>query len=553
MSRARWLLPALCLALAAAARGDERLLRASDYPSGGAGLLDVFRGRTPTPAAEARARALLRQCGSEEFADREKASADLVALGPQARPLLRAALADADPEVARRAADALVALTRPDDPACLEAAARLLGHRRPDGAAAVLLAYLPYAEEPALADEIAAALARAGVRGGRPDPDLVRALGDRRPLVRAVAAEALTRGGAEGQRDAVRKLLADPDPAVRERVALTLLDAQDREAVPALIRLAGELPRSRRDSVEGALYALAGDKAPPAVPGDEAEDRRQRRAGWEEWWRANGTEVRLPKVEPGRRLLGHTVLTVVGLGRGPGRAAIGRVIDVDAAGQVRWEVGGLRYPVDAQVLGPDRVLVVEYTDRTVSERTLGGETLWARTLDSYALSARRLPSGRTFIVTRSQVLETDREGRDEELVARPGDIAGAVRLPNRRVVVVTTDGQCVFYDAGREARSFALSGGTVQATGFSFEVLPNGNVLVPHYPWDKVVEYDPEGRAVWEASVRSPGSAQRLPNGNTLVTSRFVGRAGSVLEVDREGQAVQEYRQDGRVLKAQRR
>src|SRR5437660_1152082 len=133
MSRLRWLLPALCLALAAAARGgdedvadDERLLRASEYPSDGAGLLDVFRGRTPTPAAGARARALLRQCGSEEFAEREKASAGLAALGPQARPLLRAALADADPEVARRAADVLGALTRPDDPACLEAAARLL-------------------------------------------------------------------------------------------------------------------------------------------------------------------------------------------------------------------------------------------------------------------------------------------------------------------------------------------------------------------------------------------------------------------------------------------
>ncbi len=243
MSRARWLLPALCLALAAAARAgdedvadDERLLRACDYPAGGAGLPDVFRNRTPSPAVVARARALLRQCGSEEFAAREKGSAGLVALGPQARPLLREALADPDPEVARRAEGALEALTRPDDPACLEAAARLLGRRRPEGAVAVLLAYLPYAEEATLADEIAAALSRAGVRDGRPDPALVRALADRHPLVRAVAADALTRGGVGGQRDAVRELLADPDPAVRERVALALLDAQDKEAVPALVR-----------------------------------------------------------------------------------------------------------------------------------------------------------------------------------------------------------------------------------------------------------------------------------------------------------------------------
>ena len=80
-------------------------------------------------------------------------------------------------------------------------------------------------------------------------------------------------------------------------------------------------PRSRRDQVDGALYALAGDKAPPAVPGDDEEDRRQRRAGWEEWWRANGAEVRLPI--RARRRMDFVVTRISLLGYSPVRPSAG--------------------------------------------------------------------------------------------------------------------------------------------------------------------------------------------------------------------------------------
>src|SRR5262249_29823188 len=74
------------------------------------------------------------------------------------------------------------------------AAARLLAARRPAGAAEALLGYLPFAEEDAAGD-IEAALAAVGVPDGRPDPALLRALGDPSPARRAAAAEILCRHG----------------------------------------------------------------------------------------------------------------------------------------------------------------------------------------------------------------------------------------------------------------------------------------------------------------------------------------------------------------------
>jgi hypothetical protein len=54
------------------------------------------------------------------------------------------------------------------------------------------------------------------------------------------------------------------------------------------------------------------------------------------------------------------------------------------------------------------------------------------------------------------------------------------------------------------------------------DILPNGNVLIAQQaPMNKVVEYDPEGKIVWECdAVMNPIAAARSPNGNTLIVSQ---------------------------------
>ena len=86
--------------------------------------------------------------------------------------------------------------------------------------------------------------------------------------------------------------------------------------------------------------------------------------------------------------------------------------------------------------------------------------------------------------------------------------------------------------------------------GIDIEVLPNGRVLVPQFSNNRVVEFDPEGKIVWEAAVPNPSSVMRLPNGNTLVGSMIMQRA---VELDRSCKEVWDYRADGRLLRVRRR
>ena len=82
------------------------------------------------------------------------------------------------------------------------------------------------------------------------------------------------------------------------------------------------------------------------------------------------------------------------------------------------------------------------------------------------------------------------------------------------------------------------------------DLLPNGNVLVPDYIQNKVREYDPKGKVVWEADVQRPTSAMRLANGHTLVTL-MLGK--HVIELDKDGKEVGKCETEGMVYKAYRR
>lgn len=61
-----------------------------------------------------------------------------------------------------------------------------------------------------------------------------------------------------------------------------------------------------------------------------------------------------------------------------------------------------------------------------------------------------------------------------------------------------------------------------------------GTLLVAHMDMKKVAEYDSKGREVWSYAVESPWSAERLSNGNTLITTN----KRLVLEVNPKGTTV---------------
>lgn len=519
---------------------DERTLKAAGLGSDGPDLLEFFRKRTLTDAERANIQALVRQLGDNAFKVRERASSDLAARGITAVAFLRPAVKDPDLEVARRAEECLRVIAKDYNGALPAAAARLLAARKPPDAAEVLLAYLPFAEADMVAEEVQATLAALAVRAGKPEPALVAALTDAVEVRRAVAAEAFCRAGIAEVLPAVRQLLKDEAPEVRLRVALALAGQREKAAIPVLIDLLAELPPEQAYQAEDFLYRLAEEQAPTAVPGTEDSARRKRRDGWAAWWQHQGGAVDLARLTETPRALGFTLVVLLDLGR---------VLELDAANNPRWQIDGLQFPLDAQWLPGNRVLVAEQNGSRVTERNHKGEVLWEKKVLA-PLVAQRLANGNTFIATQSQLLEVDRDGKEVFSHVRPDGeaIMRAQKLRNGEIACVTMGQRFVRLDAtGKELHSFPV---IVHTSGGRIDVLPDGHVLVPQMANHRVVEHDATGRIVWQAFVRDPVAAVRLPNGNTLVTSMSQNRA---VELDRAGQEVWEYKATTRVTRAWRR
>jgi HEAT repeat protein len=496
-------------------------------------LLEEFRSRTLTDDEFERARALIGRLDGESAEDREAAAAGLAKVGRRVAPLLRRVAAGKG-RAAELAAGCLEDVEG-GHPATLPAVAvRLLALRRPAGALEALLGYLPCADNEDAEALIGETLTSLGVRDGKADPALVAALADKVAARRSAAAEVLCKGGAAEHFAAVRKLLADPDPDVRLRSALALTSVRDGQAVPVLIDLLASHPRPERAAeVEDFLVRLAGDKAPDVAAGEQPATRAKARDVWAEWWKDHAAGADLAAVAAMPKHLGYTLAVEMwNAGRGNGR-----VTEIDRAGKLRWQVGGLFGPQDAAYLPGDRLLVAEQNANRVTERDLSGKVLWERSL-TMAFQCQRLRNGHTFMAGRNQLLEVDRSGKEVFSLHRPDYLVSARRFRDGQIALLTNQGLYVRLDpSGKELKKVHLP--LPVNTGLSAaEVLPGDRMVVSLQFQNKVTEYDASGKVVWEASVPLPGNPTRLPNGHTLVIS---GNSTRVTELNRSGKVVGEW------------
>jgi hypothetical protein len=513
----------------AAAAADEKALQAAGVKTDGESLLHFFRQRTLTPDEQVKVEELIRQLGATAFKAREQATAALIARGPVVLELLRQAKKNADLEVSRRADRCIQKIQEKDYPGHVPVAvARLLRQRRPAGAVEGLLAYLPFADTEPVADEVRITLEALAVRDGKPDKALVAALSDKSALLRGAAGEAL----AKADKIAVAKLLQDADVTVRARVAMALALAGDRDAVPVLIYSLPDLPQGFSWRAEDLLFRLAEGKSPPSVSlGADEAARRKCRDTWLAWWKEHGPKIDMAKLHERPALLGYTLIVLLDQGK---------VLELGRDDKVRWEIPGVMFPLDAQILPNDRVLLAEYQGSRVTERTIKGDIVWQYRVAG-PQSAQRLNNGNTFIITKTQLLEVDRNGTEVFRHALPsGDIMKAAKAPNGEIVCLTSEPKIVRLDStGKEISSFPVPELSMRLYGGRLHVLPTGRVLVPHNAEHKVVEYDAQGKAVWQVAIDQPIAAVRLPNGNTLVTSMSQNRA---IEFDRSGKEVWQFR-----------
>jgi WD40 repeat protein/HEAT repeat protein len=449
---------------------------------------------------------------------------------------------------------------------------RLLAVRKPAGATEALLAFLPFTDDQAMKEEIGKALKSLVLVDGQPDPAVLKALNDPLPVRRIAAAEALV-GTGSAAHPLVRKLLTDGDLEVRLRVALALVHAQVKEAVPALIDLVAELPQGKAIEAEELLRRLGGIKAPPVPVGDDAAARAKLREAWQTWWKEHGAAVNMAQLEKAapQKAVVVSSLTVVAelVGRGPkGKklakgAGVGvgtgdRLVAIERNGKPVWQIENLDHPSDFQVLPGERVLIAEYEARRVTERDLKGKILWeAPNLPGAPVNVQRLASGNTFIALESTavggagglLVELNPAGKtvasfnvgNAKQARVDGAIIAAFKMADGKMIYVTEGDQCVWLDAtGKEIRRFGVPGaktGVIASAQYigNIDVTPKGHMVVVQN-FGTIIEYDTDGKIVWQTQ-REGNRATRLSNGNTLIASLSEG----VFELDMAGKAVWEH------------
>jgi hypothetical protein len=518
---------------------DEQTLRYAGLSVDGPSLLALVRKHTLTAETRGKIDDLIVRLGADSFIERENASKELFALGRVTLPQLQEASKHKDPEIVRRAKQAIERIEQTPAHHLPVAVLRLLAVRKPAGIVEALLAYVPCTEDESQMEEVRKALIALALRDGKPDPLLVRALSAGQTQVRVMAIQALAKGGGIEGRAAVRKLLKDDAPLVRLRVALALAQAKERDAVPVLIDLLTVLPDERVGEVESALYQLAGDSAPKASTGTEPAEREKCRAAWTAWWKRNAAGVDLGRLSE-HPLLGYTLVCDTGKKR---------VYEIDRHGKERWAIENV-FSGDAVVVSGNRVLLAEFSANRVSERDFKGNILWQKQVPM-PINVQRLPNGNTFIATyQGAIREVDRAGKEIYVTKNiPGNLQSAYRLRSGSLLYLTQEGECGVVDtSGKRLKNFDIP--HIRSDVGSVDLSPNGRILVAQHQRNKVVEYDAEGKKLLEVDAPQGATATGLPNGHILVASFQSQRA---YELDRAGKIVWEHKNAGHVYRVRRR
>jgi outer membrane protein assembly factor BamB len=348
--------------------------------------------------------------------------------------------------------------------------------------------------------------------------------------------------------------LKDKDISVRYRVCMAMIPLHDKDIVPVMIDLMGELSPNQLWPVEEALLRLAGEKAPNVSLGADEAGRQKCKKAWSEWFTANEAKLDMAKLSAENVFLGYTMIVQHNNRIGAGGGNVGEIFELDKDKNVRWKITvPTGYPVDAQILPNGRVLVAEYQANKVTERDLKGEVKWEYFCGGNPFSAQRLPNGNTFIAMQARLVEVDRNKQEVWSYQRPNsDIVRARKLPNGEVCFVSNLGQGQFFRMDAQTKNITKQFQINPVTMLfgAMDILPNGNVLIAHYNQQRVHEYDKDGKLVNNAiNIQWPNSVVRLPNGNNLVTSY---NQRQVYEFN-GNQQVWNFQTDGIVFVARRR
>jgi HEAT repeat protein len=520
-----------------AATDDDKLLRGEKVEPTTAEVLAYVRKKTLGEKDIERLRGLVKDLGSRSFAVRVKATNGLMEEGTKALPFLKLAVFDADAERSSRAAHCLKQIRDTTNPAVPMAAARFLARpskESPGESIRALLAYVPFADDETVEEEVLTCLTLLSLREPKLEPELVKALDDASPIRRGAAAFVLGHVGSKEEVARVQALLKDEQPIARLRAAQGILATRNKDALAPLVQLIKNVPDPYLPRVEEVLFRLAEEKGPnETIVATSLPSREKAMKAWEKWLGDNQARIDLTGLNDHESYLG--LVTIAEYDNQVGNIQ-GQIWETSRGGAKRLSFGGVMGAMDAQTLPNGRVLVAENNANRITERDAKGTIIWTYQCPVNPICVQRLPNGNTFIASYNMVMEI-RPDKSEVYRITPGPqyyMFSARKTKNNRIVAITAQGFLIELEAptGKKVNMKQIQ---TQGNWCSVEMMPNGNYLVASmFPNNgSVREIDRNtGGDVWSKPFAGAFRATRLPNGNILVASMTTRQ---VAEMDRTG------------------
>jgi HEAT repeat protein len=497
---------------------------------------------------------LIRQLGSSDFDEREDAQTALMRAGTSALSRLRNAVANQDPEIARRARQCMKRIE--GDLPFVAAALSLLIRRGEAEALPILLHYLPFALEPEQEEEIWFGL---DALVSRQTKRVSFVIGDRKStneVVRAAAGYLTARYGNSEQQEKVTKLLRDDSPIVRLRTAQGFLGAGKTVGIPVLIELLDQPAVCLAWQAEELLCWAAGDDWRRAKVGaGRLEERRGCQQAWQFWWMLHERTVNPWQVRQSFRrpalLLAHRNVDDIR----------SKIMLLGGDGSVRWQVTIPAQIGSFQLLPNDRMLLAELIpDGTVNfrpgqgaigkrgavERSFDGTVRWQSDAVTGTWACRRLPDGNTLLVE---------PWKESALVTPDGTVVYREKLQPARTALTAfppfllPSGRLCYQEKGGTLVELAAQGGEVLnkvdppgnvGRVYRCDALPGGGYFLYAQGEIPLVELDAGGKTVkrWTAWENlNLTRAVRQPNGSTILCCWRVNDT-YLVEMDRTGRVV---------------
>jgi hypothetical protein len=498
-------------------------------------ILKYFKQRTLSDADLQSLNAVIARLGDEDFEKRLVASAELEKFGPGAIGILRnTSQANPDFEIAYRAGEVLKKIEKTPHAVVASAAARALASSKPADAAAVLIGFIPMSDTKLVEQDIRLALEQLAVRDGKLNPALVAALADKTPLRRSAAVTALLKGTAEDKAlsadaaKAVKAMLStESDVGTRfDGTFLLTTKLRDADAVPRMIDLLPDVTRGRLWQIEDYLLQLAGKDAPKPKMGPAKADLEKARDEWKKWWDAAKGTRDLAKFEYKPTTTG-SILLLSADQQGYGN---GIVSELDADLQWKWRFGGVYCPADIADLPNGNILVLEQNYQRIMERDTRGNQVFNFQSNNYGqpFGFYRGEDGTTLVTFQRTLVEYDKEWKEtgKKYTSTNYDLVGVGRHGKGPVFVLGRDqnrqaGRVIKLDENWKEAPNPVTTTSLGYYQARMEVLPDERVLVVEQ--NRVAEYDFKAgkkEPAWTVSGNNPSSAERLPNGNTLIVEQ---------------------------------